>query len=146
RAIVRYDEYGAAPPAQHRFEPADRTEIEMVRGLVEQEHVGLACQDRAETQTSALAARERRHVAIEIVRRKSELRRHLLHSMLESVRARGLVAIHRVVERLQILLAPGRCLALRIVELVPEPDQIPEAVEHGVEERPVELPIVTLAI
>src|SRR6266478_6469689 len=58
------------------LEPRHRLGVEVVGGLVEEEHVGLAEEDLAERDAPALAPRERRHVGF--ARRKAErVHRHL---------------------------------------------------------------------
>ena len=96
RAIVRDDEHGAAVARRESLEPRDRVEIEVVRGLVEEEQIGLLREDDAEVETAALAAGERRDRAREILVREAELHREHRHLSLELVAAREVIAIGHV--------------------------------------------------
>src|SRR6266478_4769466 len=69
------------------LEPRHRLGVEVVGGLVEEEHVGLAEEDLAERDAPALAPRERRHVGI--ARRKAERVHRHLEPAVELPGARG---------------------------------------------------------
>src|SRR3954468_6786642 len=69
-AVVGDDQDGAGIIAQVAFEPIDGFGIEMVRGLVEQQQLGLLEQQPAERDSAALAARQLLHVAV--VRRTAQ--------------------------------------------------------------------------
>ena len=51
-------------PLEVLGEPRDRLDVEVVGGLVEEEHVVVARQQRRERDAPALAAREARHAAV----------------------------------------------------------------------------------
>ena len=55
---------GARVLLQGPLEPGDRLGVEVVRGLVEQEQVGLGQEQPAQRDPAALAAGERRHVGV----------------------------------------------------------------------------------
>ena len=57
-AIVRHRDDGARIALEEALEPRDRFGVEMVGGLVEQQHVGLREQQPAQRHAAALAAGE----------------------------------------------------------------------------------------
>ena len=60
-AIVRDRDHGAREILEEALEPRDRFGVQVVRRLVEQQHVGVGQQQPAERHAAALAARERLH-------------------------------------------------------------------------------------
>ena len=69
-AVVGDDQDGAGIVAQMAFQPIDGLGVEMVRGLVEQQQLGLLEQQPAERDAAALAAGELGHVGV--VRRTAQ--------------------------------------------------------------------------
>ena len=72
RAIVRDEHERALELEQRRDERLDRFEIEMVRRLVEHEHVGFLRHDAAEDQPRGFAAGERAHLLVHVVAREED--------------------------------------------------------------------------
>ena len=62
---------------EEALEPIEAGEVEVVGGLVEQEHVEAGEQDRGEVGARGLAARERAHVEVEHAFRQAEVVEHL---------------------------------------------------------------------
>ena len=58
-ALVVADAHAAVPAADEAFQPLQRLRVDVVGGLVEQQDIGLAQQQRGELQLDLLAARER---------------------------------------------------------------------------------------
>ena len=65
-AIVGDGHHGALVVLQEPLQPGHRLGVEVVRRLVEQQQVGRREQEPAERDPAALAARERRHVAVAV--------------------------------------------------------------------------------
>ncbi len=63
-AIVRHGDHGAGEFLQEPLEPRDGFRVEMVRGLVEQQHVGVRQQQPAQRHAAAFAAGQRLYVRI----------------------------------------------------------------------------------
>ena len=61
RAVVRHEQQRRRPAAQEIFQPADRVDVEMVRRLVEQQHVRLGDQRPRQQHAPLHAGRERAH-------------------------------------------------------------------------------------
>jgi hypothetical protein len=72
---VAHDEDGAAVVDEVALEPGDGVEVEVVGGLVEEQEIGLLSEDDAELQPPALATRERRDGAREVLVGEAELAR-----------------------------------------------------------------------
>ena len=88
-AIVGHEHERAAPFAHDRLEPFDRADIQMIRGLVEQQHVGLHGPCRRQQQSPLGTGAERGDRALE---RQIEQRGRLLDARLDLPRA--LVTMH----------------------------------------------------
>ena len=88
-----------APPsrscAQESLEPFEAGKVEIVRGLVEEEHVEARQQDRREVRTRGLAARQRLHLEIENALGKAEIVEHRADARVEVGRARREVGVER---------------------------------------------------
>ena len=69
------EEHGAAVVGEEGFEPLDGLDVEVVGGLVEQQHVGLGDQRARQQHAAAPAARERvdRHVGGQVQTREHQL-------------------------------------------------------------------------
>ena len=65
-AVVRDGDDGALVRLEEPLEPGHRLRVEVVRRLVEEQQVGRREQQAAERDAPALAARERRHVAVAV--------------------------------------------------------------------------------
>ena len=63
-AVVRDEHHSGGQPVQELLEPLEPGEVQVVRRLVEQEHVEAGEQDRGERCASGLAARQGAHLAI----------------------------------------------------------------------------------
>jgi hypothetical protein len=79
--VVRDQDHGALVLLQMVLEPLDRVGVEVVRRLVEQEHVGVVQEQLAQRDAPALAARELLDVGVH--RREAERRRGLLEVAVE---------------------------------------------------------------
>ena len=75
-AVVRDDDDRALIRLEIFFKPLQAGEIEVVRRLVEHEHVGLLQEQTAQTQPRLLAARKQRGVLFPLRARKSKARQH----------------------------------------------------------------------
>ena len=66
-AVVGDDDHLVPPGAQELREPADRDDVEVVRGLVEQQQVRLGHQHLGKVQAHLVAAGQRRGMAVEVI-------------------------------------------------------------------------------
>ena len=66
RAVVRDDDEAAGPPQQEPLEPVEPVEVEVVRRLVEQQHVEAREEDRREREPGRLTAGELRRRPVEV--------------------------------------------------------------------------------
>src|SRR5437773_858891 len=69
-AVVRHRDDTAVVAGQRPLQPCDRVRVEMVRGLVEQQQIGVRQQQTAKRDATALAARER--FGVLLARRQTE--------------------------------------------------------------------------
>ena len=86
-AVVRGHEDGARVAAEELLEPDDRLEVEVVRRLVEEHHVGPHEQDAGQRDAHLPAARERAHVAVHHGGVEAEAGQDLAGARLEGVAA-----------------------------------------------------------
>ena len=126
RAVVAHDEYGAAVALQPALEPRDRVEIEVVRGLVEEQEVRLLREYDAEMQPPALAARERHDGPREIGVGEAKLGGDRSDLVLERVAASDVIALRRVGEPVERVLVAGPRLFLRLHERGARLDDVAE--------------------
>ena len=77
RAVVRHDHRAAREiVVEEALEPVEAGEVEVVRGLVEEEHVEAGEQDRGEVGPRRLPARERGHLEVEDAFGQAEVGEH----------------------------------------------------------------------
>jgi hypothetical protein len=75
RAVVRDEHHGAVEALDKALEAFEPVEVEVVRGLVQEQDVVAREQDRGEPRTRRFAARKGSHRHIETVARQAEVRR-----------------------------------------------------------------------
>ena len=98
---------------EKRLEPREPGEVEVVRRLVEQEHVEAAEQDRGERGARRLAAGEPSERPVEL-RVEPELRQHLLRARLEVAAAAGEERVERLGVRVGLLGLVGEARGERV--------------------------------
>ena len=97
-AIVGRHEQGAGPRVQELLEPDDGLDVEMVRRLVHQQHVGVAEQDAGHRDAHLPAARERADVAVDAIVIEPQAVQHFAGLRLEGVAAEVLVLLLHLAE------------------------------------------------
>src|SRR5262249_36779631 len=130
RAIVRDKQNRAAMRLEEPFEPRDRVEIEVVRGLVEKQEIGVLRENGSEAKPATLAAGERRHGPRQIGLREPELLRENGDLTLERVAASDVIALGHVREVIERLFGARRRIVLRFDELLAKLEHLDEAAEE----------------
>ena len=103
-AVVRHQDQRAGPTVQQILDNREHVGIQVVAGLVQDEHVGLVQDRQQQRQATALAARKIADAAPELLRRKAQALAKLL--------GRGLLAVDDV-----ILLIVAQHLADRVAHV-----------------------------
>ena len=76
-AIVGNDDHGAVPGGQHALQPADRVDVQVVGGLVEQQHVGVGEQRLGQQHAQLPARGDLAHGARVLVQRDAQPQQQL---------------------------------------------------------------------
>ena len=92
-AVVAHQHHRPAPLRQQLLQPLDALDVEVVRRLVEQQHVGMPEQDLGQLDTHAPAARELARGSVEVGALKAEARQRALDGSLLAVRTQHQVAL-----------------------------------------------------
>ena len=112
-AVVRGHEQGTRQPLEERFEPEDRLDVEVVGGLVHQQHVGPAEQHARHADAHLPPARQRADVAVDPLVVEAEAVQHFARLRLERVASEVVVLLLHLAEALEDLVHvvgrdPGR--------------------------------------
>ena len=118
----------------------------MVRGLVEEEEVGLLREDDAELKAPALSPRERFDRPLEIAIGEAELVREHCDLALELVAAREVIAVLNVRQVIERACVAARRVVERLRELVAERHHVAKPREERAEHVPLGLQLVRLAV
>ncbi len=139
-AIVRRHEQRARALLEERLEPDDRLDVEVVRRLVHQQHIGLAEQHARHRHAHLPAARQRADVAVNPLVVEPEAVEDFARAALERVAAEVVVFLLHVAEAREDLvhLVGSRRIGhrvLQVLELVVQVAEAPAAgdrlVQHG---------------
>ena len=114
-AVVADHDDGALVAAQETFKPFDRFQVQVVRGLVEHEHLGVAHQKLRQRDAHLPAAREVRGGLLQVAFLKAQTEQHAAHLRLDGVAAQRLVCVARAAGRSQ--LAFGGVFAQGVLQL-----------------------------
>ena len=83
--VVGDDDERAAVTLQIAFQPFERTDVQVVRRLIQQQHVRLLQQQRSHSEPRAFAAGEGAHRLVQVVVRKSEAAQDALQALVVAV-------------------------------------------------------------
>ncbi len=120
-AVVRDDQQRAGELGEQVLEQLERLEVEVVRGLVQHEHVARLGQDARQLQAPPLAAREARDRALDLLGREQEVAQVAAHVPRHAADLDRVAAVADVVEHVAGLVE-------RVVQLVEVRDLEPRAV------------------
>ena len=117
-AIVRRHEQRARQRFQEALEPDDGLDVEVVGGLVHEQHVGPAEQHARHGDAHLPAARERAHVAVDPLVVEAEAVQHLARLAFERVAAEVLVLLLHLAEAREdaVHLAGARRIGHRVLQ------------------------------
>ena len=105
RSVVADDDDGARVAAEEAFEPLHAFQVQMVRRLVEQEHLGVSDQQLRKRNAHLPAARKLARHAAHVVFFKAQAEQHAAHLRLDDVAAQPLEFIARTARSRKITLA-----------------------------------------
>ena len=143
---MRHDHRAAGQlVVQEPLEALEAGEVEVVRRLVEQEHVEAGEHDRGQARPRRLPARERGHLEVEDAGREPEVGAHRADAGVEVGRAEREVALERVGVRVVGARAPGRPSARRrgverVLGVGRDPGAPGEVRAHGLARRAARAP------
>ncbi len=111
--VVRGDEQRPGAPPKVLLQPLDGVDVEVVRGLVQQQQVRVRYHQASEGGAGLLAARERRRRTQPLVAGEAEAGERLVHTLVERVAAKDVEAMLEV----RVPVAPGMAPVFEVLEL-----------------------------